>query len=41
LTNGELRVVFGHYDERPKGASERVDDVPERDVDVTFQVSIL
>jgi hypothetical protein len=39
-TNGELRVVLGHYDERPKSASERVDDVPERDVDVTFQVSI-
>jgi len=39
-TNGELRVVLGHYDERPKSASESVDDVPERDVDVTFQVSI-
>jgi hypothetical protein len=33
-------VVLGHYDERPKSASESVDDVPERDVDVTFQVSI-
>lgn len=39
-TNGELRVVLGHYDERPKSASESVDDVPERDVDVPFQVSI-
>ena len=39
-TNGELRVVLGHYDERPKGEDETVDVVPERDVDVTFQVSI-
>ncbi len=39
-TTGDLRVVLDHYDERPKGASERVGDVPERDVDGTFQVSI-
>lgn len=39
-TSGDLRVVLGHYDERPKNAQESIDDVPERDVDVTFQVTV-
>jgi len=39
-TNGELRVVLGHYDERPKGEVETVDLIPERDVDVTFRVTL-
>jgi hypothetical protein len=39
-TNGDLRVVLGHYDERPKGEAETVDVVPERDVDVTFRVTL-
>lgn len=37
---GDLRVVLGHYDERPKEASESIDAIPETDVDFTYPVSI-
>jgi hypothetical protein len=38
--SGDLRVVLGHYDERPKAADETVDDTPETDIDFTYPVTI-
>ena len=37
---GELRVVLGHYDERPKEASETIGAIPETDIDFTYPVTI-
>ena len=37
---GELRVVLGHYDERPKQADETLDNTPERDIDFSYPVAI-
>ena len=38
--SGELRVVLGHYDERPKQESETIDDIPETDIDFTYPVTV-
>ena len=37
---GELRVVLGHYDERPKEANETISTIPETDIDFTYPVTI-
>lgn len=37
---GTLRVVLGHYDERPKEANESVDAIPETDIDFTYPVRV-
>jgi hypothetical protein len=37
---GDLRVVLGHYDERPKGANETINDIPETDIDFTYPAAV-
>jgi len=38
--SGDLRVVLGHYDERPKEANETIDTIPETDIDFTYPVTV-
>ena len=38
--SGELRVVLGHYDERPKEANETISAIPETDIDFTYPVTL-
>ena len=38
--SGELQVVLGHYDERPKKAGESIGDTAERDIDIAFPVEV-
>lgn len=37
---GELRVVLGHYAERPKQTDETIANIPEKDVDFTYPVTV-
>lgn len=38
--SGELRVVLGHYDERPKEANETISAIPETDIDFTYPLAV-
>ena len=38
--SGDVRVVLGHYDERPKEAGETISDIPETDIDFTYPAVI-
>jgi hypothetical protein len=38
--SGDVRVVLGHYDERPKEANETIANIPETDIDFTYPVTI-
>lgn len=37
---GELRVVLGHYGERPKQDDETIADIPETDIDFTYPLVV-
>ena len=38
--SGQMNVVLGHYDERPKETDEQLADTPERDVDFNYPLTV-
>jgi hypothetical protein len=38
--SGQMNVVLGHYDERPKETDETVANTPERDVDFNYPLTV-
>jgi hypothetical protein len=38
--SGQMNVVLGHYDERPKATDEALADTPERDVDFNYPLTV-